>query len=96
MEIELRAFATVRDAVGAKSLRREYDQGATVGDVLCDLEETYPGLEGRLLDADGICEHVTVLVNGRNVAGEAGVETVLEDGDRVGISPPVTGGDGSW
>ena len=92
MRVEVRSFAMFRDAVGRKTVEREYDDGATVGDVLRDVERAYPELSGRLLTDDDLASAVTVLRNGRNVANLDGVETPLSDGDTVGISPPVTGG----
>ncbi|WP_436347343.1 ubiquitin-like small modifier protein 1 [Natronorubrum sp. FCH18a] len=96
MEIELRFFATFRDAVGQKERVQAFDDDATVGDVLASLEAEYDGLEGQLLEDgdDGITirPQLSVLKNGRDVTHMAGVETVLEDGDRLSAFPPVAGG----
>jgi molybdopterin synthase sulfur carrier subunit len=92
MEIELRYFGTVRKAVGESGERRSVDEGATVGSVLADLESEHPGLAGLLLDAGAVAGGVTVLRNGTHVTHFDGVETVLDAGDRLSITPPVTGG----
>ena len=92
MEIQLRFFATYRDAVGQKSLSKSVDDDATVGEVLEDLEGTYDGLEGRLLDDGKIAQHLSVLKNGRDVAHLDGVDTDLEDDDVLSVFPPVAGG----
>lgn len=96
MEIELRFFATFRDAVGQKERTHAFDDDATVGDVLASLETEYEGLEGRLLEDDGdgpaIRPQLSVLKNGRDVTHMAGVGTALEDGDRLSVFPPVAGG----
>lgn len=93
MNVELRLFATVREVVGERTMSREFESGTTVGDVLAALEADYPDLDGRLLD-DGrrITRGITVLRNGTNVTHLAGEATELEDGDRLSITPPVTGG----
>lgn len=96
MEIELRFFATFREAVGEKERTEPFDDDATVGDVLAALEAEYDGLEGQLL-ADGddgtvIRGQLSVLKNGRDVVHMAGPETTLEDGDRLSVFPPVAGG----
>jgi sulfur-carrier protein len=93
MEIELRYFATVREAVGERTETREFSPGTTVGDVLAALEAEYPALDGRLLADDGtVARSVTVLRNGTNVAHFEGGETELAPGDALSITPPVTGG----
>ncbi|AEH36352.1 ubiquitin-like small modifier protein 1 [Halopiger xanaduensis] len=94
MEIDLRFFATFRDAVGDKERTRTVDADATVGDVLAALEDEYEGLDGRLLTDDGeaVREQLSVLKNGRNVAHMEGPATALDEGDVVSVFPPVAGG----
>ena len=96
MEIDLRFFATFRDAVGEKERTHAFDDDATVGDVLAALESEYEGLDGQLLEdgADGpaVRPQLNVLKNGRNVVHMAGPETELEDGDTISVFPPVAGG----
>ncbi|MFB6192112.1 MAG: ubiquitin-like small modifier protein 1 [Haloarculaceae archaeon] len=93
MEVEVRLFATFREAVGERAIRREVGEGATVGDLLRGLEREYADLDGTLLDADGsVRASITVLRNGENVARSDGTGTALRDGDRVALSLPVTGG----
>lgn len=93
MEVEIRAFATFRDAIGERTIRREVPADATVGDLLRALEGEFPDLAGALLDADGdLPSSVTVLHNGEPVARLDGLATPLAEGDRVALSLPVTGG----
>lgn len=95
MEIEMRFFATFRDAVGTKERVREIDDDTTVGDVLASLEREHEGLDGQLLteDEDAIRPQLSVLKNGRNVVHMAGPATELTDGDVLSVFPPVAGGD---
>ncbi|USZ70381.1 ubiquitin-like small modifier protein 1 [Natronosalvus halobius] len=92
MELDLRFFATFREAVGQKDLSRTVEDGATVGDVLAALEAEYEGLEGELLQDGAIRPQLSVLKNGRDVVHMAGVDTDLEEGDRLSVFPPVAGG----
>ena len=92
MEIDLRFFATFREAVGEKERTRTVADDATVGDVLAELEAEYDGLDGRLLADGTIRPQLSVLKNGRNVVHMADVDTSLEDGDVVSVFPPVAGG----
>lgn len=93
MRVELRFFATFREAVGQKTIDREFDADATVGDVLESIEAEYPELAGDILDdAGAIRPHLSVLKNGREVVHLDGTETKVADGDRVSVFPPVAGG----
>jgi molybdopterin synthase sulfur carrier subunit len=92
MELELRFFATFRAAVGQKTIHREYPDGSTVGEVLRSLEEEFEGLAGELIEGGEIRDQLSVLKNGREVLHMNGIETVMEDGDRLSVFPPVAGG----
>ncbi|MFC4357590.1 ubiquitin-like small modifier protein 1 [Halobium salinum] len=92
MELELRFFATFREAVGTKVVSREVDDGATVGDVLHELEASYDGLEGQLVEDGDLRPQINVLKNGREVLHMDGMDTTLEDGDSLSVFPPVAGG----
>jgi len=92
MPVELRYFATVREAVGQRTETRDLPAGTTVRDVLAALEDEHPDLDGRLLDGEGVADSVTVLRNGTHVTHLDGVDTPVSDGDRLAVTPPVTGG----
>ena len=92
MEIQLRFFATFRDAVGRKTVSRSIESDVTVGEVLESLEAEYDGLEGRLLENGSVAQHLSVLKNGRDVTHLDGVDTDLDDGDVLSVFPPVAGG----
>lgn len=92
MQIELRFFANFREPVGQKVLEWEYDGGAVpVGDVLHDLVDEYPELD--FFEEDGeLREFLNIMKNGRDVNLIDGLETPLEDGDKLSLFPPVAGG----
>jgi molybdopterin synthase sulfur carrier subunit len=92
MNVELRFFATFRQAVGQKVVEREFPEGTTIGDVLYELEAEYDDLAGQLIEDDDLRPHINVLKSGREALHLDGMETVLEDGDRLSIFPPVAGG----
>ena len=93
MDLELRFFATFREAIGQKTLEREFEDGATVGEILLTLESAYDGLEGNLIDDEGELQpNLNILKNGREVLHMEGTETVMEDGDTLSVFPPVAGG----
>ncbi|MFB6299305.1 MAG: ubiquitin-like small modifier protein 1 [Halobacteriales archaeon] len=91
MHLELRFFATFRETVGQKTIEREFDAGTTVGEVLESLVDEYPDLD--LFDAEGdLRDYLNVMKNGENVIHLQGLDTPLEDGDRLSLFPPVEGG----
>lgn len=92
MELELKFFATFREATGGKHHTRSYDDDATVGDVLRSLEAEFEGLAGELVEDGDIRPQLSVLKNGREVLHMAGMDTPLEEGDTLSIFPPVAGG----
>jgi len=91
MSLELRFFATFREAVGTKTITREYD-AATVGDVLAALESEFQGLAGQILEDGEVQPQVNVLLNGRDVVHEQGIDTSVDPDDTLSIFPPVAGG----
>lgn len=92
MELELRFFATFREAAGGKTVVREFEAATDVGDVLRALEAEYDGMAGRLIVDGDLAPQINVLKNGREVLHLEGLSTPLEDGDRLSVFPPVAGG----
>ncbi|MFB6087741.1 MAG: ubiquitin-like small modifier protein 1 [Haloarculaceae archaeon] len=90
MRLTLKFFANFREAVGTKTVEREFDDVDTVGDVLAALEEEYPALD--LLSDGDLRPQINVLRNGREVLHMEGIDTELADGDTLAIFPPVAGG----
>ncbi len=94
MDIAIRLFAMFRDRVGRRSLSVAFEPGVqpTAIDVLTRLERDYPRLDGLTTGDGEITATVTVLYNGRLVDRNAPADVVLEDGDELALSPPLTGG----
>jgi MoaD family protein len=66
--------------------------GATVEDVVADLDVRYPGIRERLLDESGLRRFINVYLNDEDVRFLDGLATTLSDGDSVTILPAVAGG----
>jgi len=92
MELELRFFASFREAVGQKTLEWTYEGDAvTARDLLEELTEAYPGLD--VFEPSGeVRGFVSVMKNGRDITHLDGLDTPYEDGDRLSLFPPVAGG----
>ncbi|SDQ64933.1 MoaD/ThiS family protein [Natronobacterium texcoconense] len=95
MQLECVFFGPFRNAVGEKTVHHEVDvEPVTIGDLLTDLEASYPDLEGELLDADetGLAGDTVVTVDERNVVHLDGLETELDEESVVRMIPSVYGG----
>lgn len=68
-------------------------EGATLGELLTNLDAAYPGLRGRIFDEGGeIKRFIQVFVNDEDVRGMQGTETPLTARDEVSIVPAMAGG----
>lgn len=67
--------------------------GATVGGIIDDLGERFPGLAPRLLDDDGrLRRFVNLYVDDEDVRFLQGLDSPVEAGSKVSIIPAVAGG----
>jgi molybdopterin synthase sulfur carrier subunit len=68
-------------------------EGATVGQLIDNLEAAHAGLKARLCDEAGeIRRFVNIYVNDEDVRFLDGRNTALKDGDEVSIVPAIAGG----
>jgi sulfur-carrier protein len=64
-------------------------EGGSVGELLLELERSYPEAKGWLLDERGVLRrHINVFVNGEL----CGQETEVAPDDRVDVLPAISGG----
>ena len=83
------------------TILRSYTGGAaevtaghgTLREVIADLDTSYPGLSGRILDDSGrLRRFVNVYVGEEDVRFAAGLDTPVPAGSRVSVIPAVAGG----
>ncbi|MEV6973923.1 MoaD/ThiS family protein [Kitasatospora sp. NPDC093806] len=68
-------------------------EGATLGEVIADLEKNHAGIAARILDDTGkLRRFVNVYVNDDDVRFAEGLATEIKDGANVSIIPAVAGG----
>ncbi|MEU9131576.1 MoaD/ThiS family protein [Kitasatospora sp. NPDC048540] len=68
-------------------------EGATLAEVVKDLERNHPGISARILDDAGqLRRFVNVYVNDDDVRFDGGLDAVVKDGAAVSIIPAVAGG----
>ena len=67
--------------------------GATVGEVLQNLEASYPGIKARIFDDSGqVRKFVNVFVKDEDIRFLKNLETPVAEGDEVSIVPAIAGG----
>ena len=90
MAIEVRIPTILRTYTdGAKLVE---GSGATLAEVLADLETRHAGLLERIVDEAGLRRFVNIYLNDEDVRFLDGINTVVSDGDVVTILPAVAGG----
>ncbi|GII91317.1 MoaD/ThiS family protein [Sinosporangium siamense] len=90
MAIEVRIPTILRTYTdGAKAVNAE---GATLSDLIGDLEVRHPGIKERLVDEAGLRRFVNVYLNDEDVRFLGGLGTPVADGDTVTVLPAVAGG----
>ena len=68
-------------------------EGATLAEVLKDLESRYPGITKNVVaDDGGLHRFINVYVNDEDVRYLGSLETPITEGDTVSILPAVAGG----
>ena len=67
--------------------------GATVAEILNDLVTRYPAIKSHILDAHGLPRrYVNLFVNQANIKELKGLETSLQDSDKIILLPSISGG----
>jgi molybdopterin converting factor small subunit len=74
---------------GEKSVEAK---GATVLEVIDDVESRHAGIKGRLVKEEKLHRFINVYVNVEDVRFAGGLEAEVKDGDTLTILPAVAGG----
>ena len=92
--VQVDFYATLRLAVGQKTVDFPLPEGATVRDLLDAITRLFPPLAEKLLDeAGGLSGNINVFIDGRGAPYlDDGLDTVLRTDQKVGIFPAVAGG----
>lgn len=68
-------------------------EGANVGELIANLEKSYPGIKDRICDETGkLRRFVNVYVNDEDVRFLNREATQIKDGDEISIVPAIAGG----
>ena len=90
MAIEVRIPTILRPYTGGE--RAVESKGATVAELIDQLEVDHEGIKDRLLENGEARRFVNIYVNDEDVRFTGGLATELSDGDTVVILPAVAGG----
>ncbi len=87
----IRIPTTMRSLTGNKGEVRV--AGATVGEVLNNLEKAPPGLGARVFDEKGaVRRYVNVFLNDEDIRFLQELSTPVTEGDRITLIPAIAGG----
>ncbi|HYP45189.1 MAG TPA: MoaD/ThiS family protein [Propionibacteriaceae bacterium] len=90
MAVEVRIPTILRTFTSGE--KAVHGDGATLLQVIDDVDARHPGLKNRLVEADGLRRFVNVYVNDEDVRFTGGLGAATADGDVVVVLPAVAGG----
>jgi MoaD family protein len=90
MPVEVKVTATLQKMVGGQRVIE--GEGATVGEVIDDLERMHPGIKDMVMVDGQIHRFVNIYLNDEDVRFLSQLETPLKEGDVLSILPALAGG----
>jgi molybdopterin converting factor small subunit len=90
MAIEVRIPTILRNFTDGE--RAVDGDGATVGELIQNLETAHVGIGERLLENDEVRRFINIYVNDEDIRFSGGLATEVADGDTIVILPAVAGG----
>ncbi len=90
-------MATVRIPTPLRKLTNGQEEvaasGATIGELIADLEKNFPGLRERLCDDKGqVRRFVNIFANDEDIRFLQNLDTPVKDKDEISIVPAIAGG----
>jgi sulfur-carrier protein len=90
MSVEVRIPTVLRTYTGGQ--KAVHGNGATLQEVLEDIDARNPGLKDRIVEAEALRRFVNVYVNDEDVRFSGGLSATTADGDVIVVLPAVAGG----
>ncbi len=79
-----------------KDLDEVTAEGASVAEIIEDLEKNYPGIKERICEPDGnLRRFVNLYLNDEDIRFMDNLSTSVNDNDELSIIPAIAGGGGS-
>jgi molybdopterin synthase sulfur carrier subunit len=90
-------MATIRIPTPLRKLTEGKEEvaasGATVGEVITNLDQAYPGIKARICDDSGaVRKFVNIFANDEDIRYLKNLDTPIKDSDEVSIVPAIAGG----
>lgn len=93
MGATVRLPGALRDAVGGET--KLAAAGATLGELIADIDRRHPGFAARVLDETGaLRSYVNVYIGDDDARTRGGASAVVPDGAEVMVIPAMAGGSG--
>lgn len=89
MAIEVKVTSVLQKITGAKVVRGE---GATVAELLADLDGRYPGFRNQIMQEGSLHRFVNIYLNDEDIRYLQQLDTPLKEGDSISILPALAGG----
>jgi sulfur-carrier protein len=90
METIVRIPAPLRTLTGGKE--EVAVAGATLGEIIENMEQQHPGIRARLLDEKGVRRFVNIYVGEEDTRFLGGLKAPVKAGDEISIVPAIAGG----
>ncbi len=90
MAVEVKVTGSMQKAIGAR--KSVEAQGRTVGAVIDDVDQRYPGFKDLVMTDGQIHRFVNVYLNDEDVRFLSQLDTQLKDGDVLSVLPALAGG----
>jgi sulfur-carrier protein len=90
-------MATVRIPTPLRKLTEGKEEvaatGATIGEVLSNLDRLYPGIKARICDDSGaVRKFVNIFANDEDIRFLKNLDTPVKESDEISIVPAIAGG----
>jgi molybdopterin synthase sulfur carrier subunit len=91
MPIQVRIPTPLRKLTGENEVVTV--EGATIADILTNLDKAHPGLTERICDEQGaVRRFVNIFLNDEDIRFLQEKETPVKEGDEISIVPAIAGG----
>jgi molybdopterin converting factor small subunit len=90
MSVTVRIPTPLRTLTGGKD--EVAAEGATVAELIEDLERRHPGLRDRILDEKGVRRFINLFLGDEDIRFLDGLGTPVKAGDALSIVPAIAGG----
>lgn len=89
MAVEVKVTSVLQKLTNAKVVHGE---GATISDLLADLDGKYPGFKNQIMQEGSLHRFVNIYLNDEDIRYLDQLKTPVKDGDTVSILPALAGG----